>query len=130
MGALMTNAEIAKSFKEAKNKAKQITILADLNLCTEEKIMEVLKKEGIDGRCLPRKRKATTNKTDSKTNDSMRRIDEVINIITDLKKKKDNLENQIKCINDALKSISYVCDDVINNTFDDTVINSVEHKAC
>lgn len=129
MGVLMTNAEIAKNFREAKNKAKQITILADLNLCTEESIIDILKKEGIDGRCLPRKRKSVTDKTDSRTNDSMR-VDEVINIIMDLKKEKDNLENQIKCINDALKSISYACDDVINNTFDDTVNNSVEHKAC
>lgn len=121
MGALMTNAEIAKSFKEAKNKAKQITILADLNLCTEETIMEVLKKKGIDGRCLPRKRKSAINETDSKTNDSMR-VDEIISIIMELKKKRDNLENQIKCIDDALRNISCTCDGIINN--------SVEYKAC
>lgn len=41
----MTNEEIIKSYKEAKNKQKQIKILADLNCCRP---MEIKKIVGVE----------------------------------------------------------------------------------
>jgi hypothetical protein len=47
----MTNADIIKNYREAKDKRKQITILAHLNNCPVSKIKEILKK---GGQLLPR----------------------------------------------------------------------------
>ena len=44
----MQNSEIVRSFNEAKNKGKQVKILAELNFCSKEKIMDILKEAGID----------------------------------------------------------------------------------
>lgn len=42
----MTNSEIVRDFKSAKNPWAQVEILADLNLCTKEAIVDILKNEG------------------------------------------------------------------------------------
>jgi hypothetical protein len=44
----MTNAEILKSYNEAKNKTSQVGVLAELNCCSKKKIIEILVKGGID----------------------------------------------------------------------------------
>lgn len=43
----MTNGEIVKSYKEAKEKKKQIEILAQLNACPIANIREILISEGV-----------------------------------------------------------------------------------
>ena len=43
----MTNEEIVKSYKEAKHKGQQIGILADLNVCPKELIIDILVEGGI-----------------------------------------------------------------------------------
>ena len=53
----MTTPEIVRSYKEAKDKRTQISILSDLNACTEREIKDILIKGGIDARTLPRQRK-------------------------------------------------------------------------
>ena len=53
----MTETEIVKDFREAKDKRMQVGILADLNECSKEKIIEILKAGGVDHRELPRTRK-------------------------------------------------------------------------
>lgn len=53
----MTTHEIVRMYKDAADKKKQITILAQMNLCTPEEIRDELIKGGIDARTLPRKRK-------------------------------------------------------------------------
>lgn len=53
----MTENEIVRNYREAKNKREQVTILADLNRCEKEEIVEILLKNGVDQRELPRKRK-------------------------------------------------------------------------
>lgn len=50
----MTTSEIVRSYKESKDKKKQVDILAQLNLCTSEDIKKILIEEGIDWRELPR----------------------------------------------------------------------------
>lgn len=53
----MTTNEIVRMYKEAADKKNQITILADMNLCTPDDIRAELIKGGIDARTLPRKRR-------------------------------------------------------------------------
>lgn len=53
----MTNGEIVKSYLAAKDKKKQIGILAELNLCSTEQIKEILIECGVDSRQMPRNRK-------------------------------------------------------------------------
>lgn len=55
---VMTDAEIVRSWKEAKDRNAQVRILAELNVCSRDVIIEILKDNGIDGRQLPRKKKA------------------------------------------------------------------------
>lgn len=43
----MTNGEIVASYRQAKHKTQQIGILAELNRCSNKKIMEILIKGGI-----------------------------------------------------------------------------------
>lgn len=45
---MMTEREIVKSFREAKNKRQQIGILADLNCCDSSIIKDILRENGID----------------------------------------------------------------------------------
>lgn len=53
----MTNHEIVQMYKNSADKKKQITILAEMNLCTPEAIRDELVKGGVDPRTLPRKRR-------------------------------------------------------------------------
>lgn len=53
----MTEQEIVKDYREAKDKKTQIGILADLNTCSKQQIVEILKVGGVDHRELPRIRK-------------------------------------------------------------------------
>lgn len=53
----MTDLEILSSYRQAKKKKEQITILSQLNACSKEKIIEILKNNGIQKQELPRNRK-------------------------------------------------------------------------
>ena len=54
---VMTNEDIVRSYKEAKDRRAQIKVLAELNVCPQELIIEILKEGGVDWRELPRQRK-------------------------------------------------------------------------
>lgn len=54
----MTNEEILRSFRAAAKPKEQVSILAQLNGCGEEKIRNILTAGGVDGRQLPRKKTA------------------------------------------------------------------------
>ena len=43
----MSEFEILRDYKEAKDKAEQVKILADMNLCTQKEIVDFLKRHGI-----------------------------------------------------------------------------------
>lgn len=47
----MSNADIVKEYKEAKDRTAQVKILADQNCCSEERIIGILVDGGIDHRC-------------------------------------------------------------------------------
>ena len=50
----MTNEEIARDYRQAKDGLTQAKILAELNQCSKEKIVEILQEQGVkvDGRLL------------------------------------------------------------------------------
>lgn len=65
----MSNEEIVKSYREAKDKVKQLGILSELNACDEQKIKDILTEGGIDHRSFPRskrEKKATAPVADNK----------------------------------------------------------------
>lgn len=63
----MTNDEIIRDFRQARNKKEHIGVLADLNACTVEEIIEILREGGIDGRTLgPAKRGLAKGKRKTK----------------------------------------------------------------
>lgn len=43
----MTDVEIATSYGEARNKKNQVKVLAELNACSKEKIIEILVQSGV-----------------------------------------------------------------------------------
>ena len=47
----MSNADIVKEYKEAKDRSLQVRILADQNCCSVEQIIGILVASGIDHRC-------------------------------------------------------------------------------
>ena len=52
----MTKDDIRLSWEVAADRTKQIKILADLNLVSEETIIDILREQGVDQRKLPRNR--------------------------------------------------------------------------
>lgn len=55
----MSNEEIVRSYREAKDKAVQLGILADLNCCSKEYIKQILREGGISPQQLPRTSRKT-----------------------------------------------------------------------
>lgn len=53
----MREAEIVRDYRQAKNKGHQVGILAELNLCPKEEIINILKANGVSQAELPRQRK-------------------------------------------------------------------------
>ena len=53
----MSNADIIKEYKEAKDRAAQVRILADQNCCSTEQIIGILTASGIDHRCFSQLRR-------------------------------------------------------------------------
>lgn len=64
----MTDLEIVSSYRQAKKKKEQITILSQLNACSKEKIIEILKNNGIQKQELPRNRKKKVDSVPVATN--------------------------------------------------------------
>ena len=53
----MTDEEVLRSFRQAKKPSDQVQVLADLNSTTTDNIREILVKQGVDPRQLPRKKR-------------------------------------------------------------------------
>lgn len=70
----MTNDEIFSSYRDAADRKMQIRILADLNLCTANRIIEVLRGCGVEVPKvnIPKKRKSTVLQHE----DEIRRLNE------------------------------------------------------
>ena len=60
----MTNEEIARDYRAAKDGLKQAKILAELNQCSKDKIVEILLEQGekVDGRLLQKGKPHTSPK--------------------------------------------------------------------
>lgn len=108
----MIDSEIVRSYKEAKDKAKQITILADLNTCTEEQIKMVLKAAGIDGRSWAGRQNGTKNRRPKKETapvpaamDWRQHLKEIRTYIRLQEEKKKQLQEQMACIDNEIQEI-------------------------
>ena len=74
----MTDGEVVMNVMQAKDQKTQITICADLNCCSEDRIKEILKKEGIDLRTLKTVKKQIDHGTKSKPHKKQYKKPEII----------------------------------------------------
>ena len=111
----MTVGEIVTSYKQAKDKKKQITVLSQLNLCTTDEIIEILKANGVDGRSLPRTKKdrsSTTPRVKNATSEEKSKNiskDNVFEYIKHLKERRSQLMMEIRNIDAELNEIAIMC---------------------
>ena len=63
----MTDSEIVRSYREARDKRKQVKILSQLNLCEIEEILDILTKNGVKSQELPRTRRVNTKTETAET---------------------------------------------------------------
>ena len=111
----MSAGEIVTSYKQAKDKKKQITILSQLNLCTTDEIIEILKANGIDGRSLPRTKKdksASTPRAKNATGEKKSKNvskDNVFEYIKHLKERRSQLMMEVGTIDAELHEIAIMC---------------------
>jgi len=112
----MTNEEICQSYQQAKHKAKQIQILAELNVCTKEDVLAVLEAEGITvghrtKGSLQQEHKPVKEKTETSENKSMKKevpsdwktaLGTIQARITELEQMRDSIENELNEIYDTL----------------------------
>lgn len=102
----MTNGEIVKSYREAKEKKKQIEILAQLNACPVANIREILISEGVQfPGPKPKKPESSTAETPAEA-PKENKIPEEVNIavisqLTIITKRITALEDEIEKLNNA-----------------------------
>lgn len=109
--------EILSSYRQAKDKAKQLVILSQLNSTSVDDIKRILLDQGLDYRQLPRsKRKDDTLKESKKSepkkvvskdsNIKSLNYDSVLQYILDLRNQKADLQKQINKIDEELNNIA------------------------
>ena len=100
----MTNEEILRSYKNAAKPKDQISTLAQLNGCSEDKIRSILIEDGVDGRQLPKKRAAAQAKTAQ-----MSKSRSILAAMKDEEKRllalKNDLPGQIRALQDELETL-------------------------
>lgn len=102
----MTNGEIVKSYKEAKEKKKQIEILAQLNACPVANIREILISEGVQfPGPKPKKPESSTAETPAEA-PKEKTVPEAVNIaviekLTAIQQKISALEDEIEKLNNT-----------------------------
>lgn len=113
--------EIMSSYRQSKDKAKQLVILSQLNSTSVDNIKQILLDQGLDYRQLPRsKRKADSSKESTKSeHESLKytntdtdkatkslNYDSVLQYILDLRNQKADLQKQIHKIDEELNNIA------------------------
>lgn len=123
--------DIVKSYREAANKRKQIAILAQLNLCKESDILDVLRDNGVDHRTLPRNGKNIAAKeekvlqekieqpmqctkstsTDNSVNSANAEdsLENTLSYVESLKRKRQLLLDELSRIEEQLHKIATAC---------------------
>lgn len=96
----MTESEIVRNYREAKNKREQVTILADLNGCEKEEIIEILLRNGVDQKELPRKRKSSKK---LEANSKHLPVDTVISVLAQRVKEIDKELQEHSAVVEALE---------------------------
>lgn len=91
----MTDFEIVSSYREAKKKKDQIEILSDLNCCSKERIIEILKENGVSPKELPRNRKKKVDTYETNT----------VPVAKEEPKAEEQQEVTMQCVIDQLASL-------------------------
>lgn len=106
----MTNEEIVRSYREAKHKGQQIGVLADLNVCSREVIIEILVEGGIPRKAFSRytgENNIKRIKKEVKTHEAAKRITEEAAITNEaLLFLKEKLEREYRELSDEWERVS------------------------
>lgn len=101
----MTPEEIRRSFNEAAKKGEQITILAELNLCSKDEIKEVLLEQGVPETEIPkqgRRRKEAGEKKEG----SKKKVDVPPEVRTAVVLRMEQLTDELTAKEKELKTLS------------------------
>lgn len=114
----MTNEEILCSFKEAKNPAEQVRILADLNACDVSTIKGVLIAQGVDPRKLPRERQKAPIEQKPSPSPSIldvlnkerqrltTRMEEIVQLVPKLQEEGKTLHDKMEAVDKAMEVLA------------------------
>jgi S-methylmethionine-dependent homocysteine/selenocysteine methylase len=111
----MTDGEVVLNIMQAKDQKAQISICADLNCCSEDRIKEILKAQGVDLRSLkgavkkninhgvkhkPHKNPANAEKNpaNANENDTAKAFATLLFRIAELRKQKEEIQAEIDAI--------------------------------
>ena len=101
----MTNEEIVRSYKEAKHKKEQVGILAELNTCTRDQIIDILRAGGVSGKGLgpskPIKSYTATELTGTKECD----FTAITARIEELLRQRDVIEHELSSISETMSAL-------------------------
>lgn len=121
----MCSEEIIRDYRAAKSKSKQVTILAERNLCTREEIIAVLVAGGLDPKELPRSRKRcasqsiaseTTAFTASQNKIIVLALQEYrVKLLCDLEKENARHEERVAEYSNGIKDIDAITSLLENN---------------
>ena len=104
----MTNEEICREYRQAKNRQNQIRILADENLCSVDEIRKIL----IDGGALKPKPKKEVDSASLPASETVISCDThlrfLVDYITIRVQEIEDVKKELKVIRDAL---NHICDD-------------------
>ena len=119
----MTNGEIIRSYKEAKHKGEQIKILAELNCCSKDHIMGILRMEGfnINNRIFNGgnfKASTSSKAPEKKVSDKVDKVDTVDKVPEQVDKVTDTVE---KVSDKATESVEKVPEDISQNMPEDDI---------
>lgn len=121
----MTDGEVVMNVMQAKDQKAQITICADLNCCSEEKIKDILKAQGVDLRSLkgaakpriphgvknkPHKKPANAEKNPANASSEGTTVAQacatLIARVAELRKQKEAIEDELVAIDIQVNRIS------------------------
>lgn len=108
MALPMTEGEILREYRQAKDPKGQIKVLSELCSVSQEEIIDILARNGIDRRTLPRKRKSpdkdTASQSPSRKSKSPDSVD-IVGYVQSLKERRRELQSEIDKIDETLRNI-------------------------
>lgn len=101
----MTNEEIVRSYKEAKHKKEQVGILAELNTCTRDQIIDILRAGGIENHALARVAGDIKASAAFETREAVCDFAAITARIEELLRQRDVIEHELSSISETMSAL-------------------------